>query len=491
MCSDLISLGRVIFRTRISSLEFDSLMGMSVSRAHARRGRVLLLTFIVFLYISIKPISAENNKVIIADINGEITEATNIEISDILTLSSGLDARLVILRIDTPGGEANAVQSIMTAIEESSVPVCAFISPIGATAWSGGTYILASSDVAVMASGTSIGSAQPVLSTGTLLNDTKHINALKALMVNHSFYRGRNTTAAERFVTENLNLGPTDALRYHVIEIVADDLSSLLTKLSSKSQIKVELSSGEVQWRIVDSSQAESYSYTAKRDFSGIEAADVVRYNPSIRGYVLHFLFNPLVSTLMLILGILLLVTGLHTPGLGAELSGLILIILSLYSLQVIGVEPLTVILLVIGFTLILAELKTHIGVLAIGGLVLITIGGLLFFPSPQWLIAPEVTYGIRNTIALAMILFLGFFSFLLWKVIQVRRSRVKTGYAYIVGEEGVATTNLSPRGEVRLAGETWGAESVEERIQAGASVIVVRREGLTIYVKRKQNEVK
>ena len=143
-----------------------------------------------------------------------------------------------------------------------------------------------------------------------MLNDTKHINALKALMVNHSFYHGRNTTAAERFVTENLNLGPTDALRYHVIEIVADDLPSLLTKLSSKSQIKVELPSGEVQWRLVDSSQVGGYSYTAKRDFSGVEAAEVVKYNPSIRGYILQFLFNPIASTLMLILGILLLLPG-------------------------------------------------------------------------------------------------------------------------------------------------------------------------------------
>jgi len=459
-------------------------LGINVSRES-----VLLLAFVVFLYMSIQPIRAEDNKVILADINGEITEATDIEISDILALSSELDARLVVLRIDTPGGETNAVQSIMTAIEESSVPVCVFVSPVGATAWSGGTYILVSSDVAAMASGTSIGSAQPVLSTGILLNDTKRINALKALMVNHSFYRGRNTTIAERFVTENLNLGPTDALKGHIIEIVADDLPSLLTKLSSKSQIKLELSSGEFQWRLVDSSQAGNYSYVARRDFSGIEASEVVRYSPSIREYVLQFLFNPLVSTLMVILGILLLVIGLHTPGLGAELAGLILIILSLYSLQVIGVEPLTVILLVVGFTLIIAELKTHIGVLAVGGLTLIAIGGLLFFPSPQWLIAPGVIYEIRNTIAFAMLVFLGFFSFLLWKAIQIRRKRVKTGYDYIVGTEGVAATSLSPRGEVRLAGETWGAESVEGRIEAGERVVVMRREGLTIYVKRRYKE--
>ena len=454
-------------------------MGISVRRRWA-----LLLVFVVFFSLSVQPIRSETNKMILAEISGEITEATRIEVLDILTFASGIDARLIVLVIDTPGGEANAVQRIMTAIEGSRIPVCTFVHPIGATAWSGGTYILVSSDVAAMASGTSIGSAQPVLSTGTLLNDTKHINALKALMVNHSYYRGRNTTAAERFVTENLNLGPTDALRYHVIEIVADDLPSLLTKLSSKSQIKVESSSGEFQWRLVDSSQAEGYNYTAKRDFSGVEVAEVVRYNPSIRGYILQFLFDPLASTIMLILGVLLLVTGLHTPGLGAEIAGLIMIILSLYSLQIIGVEPLTVLLLVIGFTLIVAELKTHIGVLAIGGIVLIAIGGLLFFPSPQWLIAPEVTYGIRNTLAFAMIVFLGFFSFLLWKVMQIRRERVKTGYDYIVGAKGIAATSLSPRGEVRLAGETWGAESVEGRIEAGVSVIVVRREGLTIYVR-------
>jgi membrane-bound serine protease (ClpP class) len=454
------------------------------------RGKVLLFAFAVFLCLSVRPIQAETNKVISADISGDITEATTREVLDILSLASSLDARLVVLTIDTPGGEANAVQNIMTAIEGSSVPVCVFVSPIGATAWSGGTYILVSADMAVMASGTSIGSAQPVLSIGTLINDTKHVNALKALMVNNSAYHGRNTTAAELFVTQNLNLGPTDALRYHVIDIVADDLPSMLAKLSSKSEVKIGLSSGETQWRLVNSSQTGSYSYTVKRDFAGIDGAEVVRYTPGIQIYVLQFLFNPLASTLMLILGILLLIIGLHSPGLGAELAGVILLILSLFSLQVIGIEPLTALMFVVGFALILTELKTHIGLLAVAGLILIALGGLLFFPSPQWLIAPAVTYAIRNTIILATALFLGFFGFLLWKVIQIRGEKVKTGYTYIVGTEGIASTRLSPRGEVRLLGETWGAESVEGKIEAGTEVVVVRRVGLTIYVKKKPNQL-
>ncbi len=451
-----------------------------------------LLLFLLLANIITTPIAqAQSNLVVVATLSGEITDATYLQVSEVLSLASSLDARLVVLSLDTPGGQLGAVQSIMETIESSSIPVCVYVSPLGAAAWSGGTYVLISSAIAAMASGTSIGSAQPVQSTGILINDTKTINALTALMINHAALHSRNTTIAKLFITQNLNLGPGDALKYHVIEIVTDNLTNLLVKISQKSLLKVETTSGETRWSLVDTSQVEGITYVTRIDFQGVDEAQIVTYTPGAGNTVLQILLDPIVSAILLILGLLLLIIGIHSPGLGAELAGSIMLILALYSFQIIGIEPLTIIVFVIGFALIIAELKTHIGVLAAAGLLLIGVGGLILFPSPQWLIAPDVVYSIRNLIAFSVVVLLTFFGFLLYKVIQVRRSKVRTGYAYITGTEGVSISRLAPRGEVRVSGEVWGAESMEGEIEADTPIIVVRREGLTLYVKKKPNQGK
>jgi len=106
----------------------------------------------------------------------------------------------------------------MNDFNDSPIPVVVWVSPSGAAAWSGGTYILMASHIAAMASGTTIGSAQPVLSTGELLNESKYMNALSGLMRDNARLHNRNETVAEQFVRQNINIGPEEALRFHVIE---------------------------------------------------------------------------------------------------------------------------------------------------------------------------------------------------------------------------------------------------------------------------------
>ncbi len=135
------------------------------------------------------------------------------------------DYQALLLMLDTPGGGLAETTEIIAQIERTDLPVIAYVYPEGATAWSAGTLILLSSDVAAMAPHTIIGSAQPVKLTPTggtePINDTKITNAIVALIEEKARAHGRNTTAAKEFVVSNLNLNAEEALEYGVIEYVS------------------------------------------------------------------------------------------------------------------------------------------------------------------------------------------------------------------------------------------------------------------------------
>ena len=446
--------------------------------------RLMLIQLLIVNYATAY-VEDQTNRVLVIELDAEITAATTRMFRDAMGIADTVDARLIVVEANTPGGEIDAVKEIMDVFEASPIPVCVFVYPMGASAWSGGTYLLVSSHIASMASGTSIGSAQPTYYTGEPINDTKRINALSALMMNHARLHDRNTTAAQSFIVKNLNLGPEEALRYHVIELVADDTPTLLRRLSEKTLIRAQSEEGTSVWRLVQAEEADRYTAIAKFSFEGIDGAEIVNFEPGIYTGLLEIIFDPVVSSLMLVLGFFLLLIGIQTPGIGAEFVGGLFVLLSLVSLQVIGIEPAVFLLFIAGFALIVGELTTNIGFLGLAGAVCIVLGSVLIFPSPQWLLAPEVSNTIRNTLLVSSAFFCIFFGLIVYKIAQARRQRALISSEMIEGSTGVVTTRLDPYGEVRVGGEFWRARAEEGAIERGTSVIVTRREGLLLKVKQ------
>lgn len=445
----------------------------------------LVFALAVFPSFFLQSYPAKSNLVLVADVNGEITMATRDLVEDVLKVAEKADARLIVIRLNTPGGEVESVQKIMGLIESSEIPVCTFVYPPGSSAWSGGTYILMASHIAAMASGTTIGSCQPVFPTGEVINASKYVNALTALIVHHARLHSRNETAAELFVKENLNLGPEEALRGHVVELLADDIESLLYKLEGLSLLQCRTENGTTRWMLVSSKEAQKYDYVKRFDFDGISQATLDEYTPGLSYFFLSILYNPFVCSLLLIVGLFSLLLGIKTPGYGAELVGAICIFLALISFGVIGIEPAALVLFILGVSLIIAELKTGVGMLALGGALCIVMGSLMLFPSPKWLMYTGMIREIQTGLVTVAVAAAVAFAFIVYKVAQTKKVKVKTGAETLIGAVGYAVTDLKPKGHIRVLGEFWQARCLNGEIMKGEEVKVLGIEGLTLLVKR------
>jgi membrane-bound serine protease (ClpP class) len=200
------------------------------------------LHIFILIYISTYSALAEINAPILAvDLQGPVTPASDDIVSAALQDAEAGSFQAIMLLLDTPGGGLTETYEILRLMEETEIPVIAYVYPSGAAAWSAGTLILMGSDVAAMAPHCIIGSAQPVrlsaLGESEPINDSKTTNAIVALIEEKAKAHARNITAAREFVLSNLNLNAEQAKEYGVIEQIAPSPESLAILLNG-SHIK-------------------------------------------------------------------------------------------------------------------------------------------------------------------------------------------------------------------------------------------------------------
>ena len=116
---------------------------------------------------------------------------------------------------------------------------------------------------------------------------------------------------------------------------------------------------------------------------------------------------------------------------------------------------------------------------LSIAGIVSLVIGSIMLIDLPaSWL---SLSWQSILAVALfSIIFFLGVLSY----AIRAQLAKVKTGREGLVGETGVARTDIAPSGKVFVHGELWDASS-EEPLRAGERVKVVAVKGMTIKVEK------
>ncbi len=373
-------------------------------------------------------------------------------------------ASLVLLVLDTPGGLDSSMRQIIGRIVNSRVPVAAFVAPSGARAASAGFFIAMACDVFAMAPGTSTGAAHPVgmSFTGQSMDKTmeeKVTNDAAAYIKTLAAKRGRNVALAEDAVRKSLSWTETEALDAKLIDLTATSVPDLVARLDGR--------------RI--------------RRFDGSEAVLELRGQPivqvpmSARQRFLLEISNPNLAYILLMIGLLGLYFEFAHPGaIFPGVLGGISLLLALFAFQILPVNYVGLLLIFLGLAMFVVEVKVHtFGVLTAGGVAALVIGSLMLVKSP----VPELRPSLRVVLPVAVGIS-GIMVFLVTLVVRAQARRAVTGREGMIGEIGVARTDLAPGGIVFVHGEIWRAES-DVPIARGERVRVVRVENLTLRVTR------
>jgi len=365
--------------------------------------------------------------------------------------------------MNTPGGLISSTREIMEKITSSPVPVIVYVTPTGGHAGSAGIFILESADVAVMAPGTAAGAAHPVTFIGPVQvkpdDDMKRKieNDAAALMRSVTSKRGRSVEAAESAVRESKSFTEQEALAGHLIDYVAATPEQIFHQMEGKSFKRFN---------------GESASLNLINQ-------QLVPFGMTLKESILDTLMDPNIAFLLLVVGALALYVEFNHPGAVIPGTvGVVFILLAAFALNFLPTRFAALGLILGAFALFGAEAKfaTH-GVLTAGGIVLLTLGGLLLVDSP----IPEMRVHLLTALSVSIPFGL-ITAFLMTIALKARRNKVVTGAQGLLGETGVARTALSPQGKVFVHGELWDAVA-SSALPVGQLVVVRRIDGLTLQV--------
>lgn len=370
-----------------------------------------------------------------------------------------IKADAVLIEISTPGGLADSARNIIERMLTSKVPVIVYVAPTGSRSASAGFFILEASDVAAMAPGTNTGAAHPVL-LGQKMDDImnkKVENDAAAWMRSFASKRGRNVEVAESAVRESKSWTDEEALKNNLINLIAKNQNDLFSQLNGKTITR----------------------FYGEKTTLNLANAKVEDFPMSLRQEILGWLMDPNISFLVLAIGALCIYFEFNHPGaIIPGVVGLIAVVLAIFALNLLPTRFAALGLILVAFVLFALEAKfTSHGVLGIGGIVALTLGGLLLVDGPipemrvQWMTA----LGVSIPLGLITI-------FLMTIVIRARRSKVTTGEEGLIGQIGVASTDLAPEGKVFVHGEIWNAVA-SEPVKTGDRVVVTRVDGLQVKV--------
>jgi membrane-bound serine protease (ClpP class) len=422
----------------------------------------LPLPFLFLLFLVPPLFSKETSReVMVISVDGVINPVSSDFIGKNIKKAAKRGPEALVIELDTPGGLDSSMRSIVKEIVGSEVPVIVYVAPSGARAASAGVFVTLSAHVAAMAPGTNIGAAHPV-GLGGKMDKTiaeKATNDAAAYIKSLAESRGRNAQWAERAVRESISATETEALKDHVIDLVARDLTSLLSDIDGR---KVQTAFGERILRTKD--------------------ARVVREEMGLRFRILNLISDPNVAYILMLLGFYGLFFELTSPGaIFPGVAGGICLILAFYAFQTLPVNYAGLMLIILAIILFILEVKivSH-GALTIGGIIAMLIGSLMLFESP----GPFVRLSIYLILPAVIITAL-FFSLTISLALKAYRRKPVTGKEELVGMEGIAKTDITGEGgTVSLHGELWSAFSGEP-IAKNDRVVVEEVRDLKLKVRK------
>jgi membrane-bound serine protease (ClpP class) len=349
--------------------------------------------------------------------------------------------------MNTPGGEVSDMISIVNSITDanaSGIPTYTFIVPNGLGA-SAGSYISMATNKILMGPGSEIGPSTPIVVGGTALEQNHTQAALLSYLTALANDWGRNTTAVYYMVQSDEAFSANQAVAYHVADDTANSLSDALSQLGLSGNPQSTLSENFYE-------------------------------------QLLSALSNATLDGILILIGIVAIVLDFLHPTIILTVLGVIAIVAGLVGAEAVGASWLGIILIIVAAALIILELKLGHGFAIMAGVILGAVGiyflsfGLQYSPSP---INDLVELELGLLVVFGVVIGL----YIRWIVRPLRRHKKLTGAEAIIGKTGVAITDLNPKGEVRVEGVMWRAESLSGDIAKGERVTVKALKGLVVTV--------
>lgn len=446
-------------------------------------GLLVLLGLLALLAPKIAPAQDAARIVYRVPIDGVVDLGLAPQVQRVLDEAARVGAAAVILDINTFGGRVDAAVLIRDALLQAKVPTVAFVNK---RAISAGALIALAAEKIVMAEGATIGAATPVAvgmpGAAPAPVAEKTVSYMRKEFAATAEARKRPATLAEAMVDTDveikdvvdkgklLTLTTDEALKLKLADLRADDVDAVLQAL-------------------------------------GLAGAELRHAVPTWAETLVRFLTHPVVSSLLMMVGILGIITEIRTPGFGVPgvvgIAGLGLFLWGHWLVQLAGFEEL--LLVGVGVVLLAVELFVTPGFGVVGFLGLAAIvGGLglsLVGAGATWDFVVQAAWRVTLSLLVAIgasVVLLRFLPRLPFgrRLVLEADLPAQAGYASApqsdrawLGKRGTAVSTLRPAGLADLDGERVDVVSDGEFIEAGAAIEVTRVDGNRIVVRRPHHD--
>lgn len=400
-----------------------------------------LVIFFLYFPLAKAQLNSSPNIAIELSAQGNIGPAAADYIIHGIKTAEEISARLVILKLDTAGGLSQSIGEVVKEIIASKVPVVTYVAPSGAQAARAAAFILSASHIAAMAPGTNL---------NTFTSDAiLEVKALAAL-------RDRQIKSAEMAAIPAKTLTANQALKLHVIDVVAPDVSSLLQQINGRS-VKVN---GE----------------TLKLDTTHLAIEKIL---PDWQNKFLKVITDPSIVYVLLLMSIYGLFFEFVNPGFVLPgVTGVICLFLIIYAFPLLPINYVGLGLMIFAIALMIAEaFVPSFGVLSVGGLIAFVIGSVILFDhaGAGFQIAWPVIIAVTVVSAL-------FFLLVINLALKARFRPVVSGGEQLINMQAIVVKAAVGEILVRLHGEVWQAIS-DDQLKVGEKVRVISRNGLVLKV--------
>lgn len=405
------------------------------------------------------------------------------------------NANIIIIEMNTYGGEVSFADSIRTKILNSDIPVIVFIDNNAASA---GALISLACDKIYMSQAATIGAASVVDQTGQKLPD-KYQSYMRATMRATAEAHGKDTVVTGNDTVVKWKRDPL------IAEAMVDE-RTVVPNVADSGKILTFTTQEALKYGYCDGT-AENIREIIKKE-SGNQPYELVKFKPTTWDNIKGFLMSPILQGILIMLIIGGIYFELQSPGIGFALGvAITAAVLYFAPLYIDGLAAnWEIILFIIGLILIAFEIFVipGFGISGISGIALVVTGLILSLLNNVNFDFEPVHPGDTGKAILTVIggLTLGFGLILylsskigskgLFRKLALETTlENKEGYVGVsleadnlVGKTGVASTVLRPSGKVKVDGKVYDAVSVNgEFIEKGIQVIIVRYETGQVYV--------